>query len=142
MQEIELELIADLSQSQGLSYMLETHDLNVVRLMCDEVLVMYLGRIVERGPAAEVFANPAHPYTRLLADALPRLGQRAPAVALPAGEPTSPIDPDPRQCRYAARCPHARPRCSELSPSLSTLSPGREVACHFPLVNLPPESAA
>lgn len=141
-QAIVLELLAELRERHGLAYLFVSHDLNVVRLMCDEVLVMYLGRIVERGPAADVFANPAHPYTRLLVDALPRLGQPAPAVALPAGEPTSPIDPDPRQCRYASRCPQARPRCSELSPSLSTLARGREAACHFPLVNLAPESAA
>jgi oligopeptide/dipeptide ABC transporter ATP-binding protein len=134
-QAIVLALLAELRAKLGLAYLFVSHDLNVVRLMCDRVMVMYLGRIVESGPAAEVFANPAHPYTRLLVDALPRLGPAAAAVQLPAGEPTSPIDPDPKQCRYASRCSQARPRCSEVAPGLRHAGPGREVACHFPLLD-------
>jgi oligopeptide/dipeptide ABC transporter ATP-binding protein len=141
-QAIVLALLAELREKLGLAYLFVSHDLNVVRLMCDRVMVMYLGRIVESGPAAEVFANPAHPYTRLLVDALPRLGTEGGAVQLPAGEPTSPIDPDPKQCRYASRCPQARPRCSEVSPGLRHAGAGREVACHFPLFESHPENAA
>jgi len=141
-QAIVLALLAELREKLGLAYLFVSHDLNVVRLMCDRVMVMYLGRIVESGPAAEVFANPAHPYTRLLVDALPRLGTTGGAVPLPPGEPTSPIDPDPKQCRYAARCPQARPRCSEASPGLRQVAAGREVACHFPLLEAPVEHSA
>ena len=141
-QAIVLALLAELREKLRLAYLFVSHDLNVVRLMCDRVMVMYLGRIVESGPAAEVFAHPAHPYTRLLVDALPRLGTTGGAVALPAGEPTSPIDPDPRQCRYASRCPQARPRCSEASPGLRQVAAGREVACHFPLLEAPVEQPA
>lgn len=132
-QAIVLELLADLRTRHGLSYLFVSHDLNVVRLMCDRVMVMYLGRIVESGPAEEVFANPSHPYTRLLVDALPRLGEPAAPVALPTGEPGSPIDPDPRQCRYASRCAQAHSKCSEISPTLSAVGMNREVACHFPI---------
>jgi peptide/nickel transport system ATP-binding protein len=131
-QAIVLKLLAQLRERRGLSYLFVSHDLNVVRLMCDRVMVMYLGRIVEQGAAAEVFDRPAHPYTRLLVESLPKLGRQAPAPPA-TGEPTSPIDPDPRQCRYAPRCPQARPRCSEISPSLAHHGSAREVACHFPL---------
>ena len=140
-QAIVLDLLADLRQRHGLSYLFVSHDLNVVRLMCDRVMVMYLGRIVECGPAADVFARPAHPYTRLLVDALPRLGAPASSAPLPTGEPGSPIDPDPHQCRFASRCPQARPRCSEMSPSLAGVGTAREVACHFPLIDRPAPEA-
>jgi oligopeptide/dipeptide ABC transporter ATP-binding protein len=78
-----------------------------------------------------VFRHPAHPYTRLLIDALPQVG--APAPAEVAGEPTSPIDPDPNRCRFAARCPRAQPLCLQQSPLLAPRPQGRAVACHFPL---------
>ena len=130
-QAIVLRLLAQLRARRGLAYLFVSHDLNVVRLMCDRVMVMYLGRVVEQGPAAEVFARPAHPYTQLLVDSLPVLGRRAKAPAV-TGEPASPIDPDPRQCRFVSRCPQVRPRCTERAPSLTRLDGTHAVACHFP----------
>lgn len=133
-QSIVLRLLDGLRRQMGLAFLFVSHDLHVVRLMCDEVLVMYLGRIVERGPVQAVFDSPAHPYTRLLIDALPNAGT-PPRVEVSVGEATSPIDPDPNRCRFAARCPKAQARCLEKSPTLVSLDaerPQRMVACHFP----------
>ena len=132
-QAVVLRLLDDLRRQLGLAFLFVSHDLHVVQLMCEEVLVMYLGRVVERGPAREVFRQPAHPYTRLLIDALPRAGAPAP-VEVAAGEPTSPIDPDPNRCRFAARCPRVQPLCLQQSPALSSHPGSRAVACHFPLL--------
>src|SRR5271154_3822079 len=95
-----LQLLQDLKDRLGLSYLFVSHDLNVVRLLCDRILVMYLGHIVESGPAEAVFAAPAHPYTKALISAVPSLeggAEHHQRVALP-GEPRSPIDPDPNVC--------------------------------------------
>jgi len=128
-----LRLLDDLKRRLGLSYLFVSHDLNVVRLLCDRVLVMYLGKIVESGPADAVFAQPAHPYTKALLSAIPSFdpGGKRNAVRL-SGEPRSPIDPDPNVCRFYGRCPKGVERCATAMPALTMVTPDRQVACHFP----------
>ncbi len=116
-----------------MSLLFVSHDLNVVRLLCDRVAVMYLGKIVELGRSEDVFNTPRHPYTRALLDAIPAIDfDKAPAALL-QGEPGSPVNPDPRQCRFVGRCSRALARCSEHMPTLVRHGTAQEVACHFPL---------
>ena len=129
-----LQLLDSLKQCLDLSYLFVSHDLNVVRLLCDRILVMYLGRIVESGPADRVFAAPAHPYTQALLSAVPQPGVAAAAqrrIGLP-GEPRSPIDPDPAVCPLYGRCGRATDLCRSRMPPLREVAPGRLAACHFP----------
>ena len=121
-----LKLLAKLRREAGVALVFVSHDLNVVRLLCDRVLVMYLGKIVETGPTAAVFAAPRHPYTRALVSAVPGVGIRYAAPERLEGEPRSPIDPDPRACRLSGRCPIERAVCASDPPMLRVLEPGRE----------------
>ena len=127
-----LRLLADLKASLGMSYLFVSHDLNVVRMLCDRVIVMYLGKIVELGPAREVFARPAHPYTKALVASIPSLSssKNFSRVPLP-GEPRSPVDPDPKVCRFYGRCPEQAERCRAEAPALEKIAESREAACHF-----------
>ena len=133
-----LQLLDDLKQRLGLSYLFVSHDLNVVRLLCDRILVMYLGHIVESGPAADIFAAPAHPYTKALLSAVPTIGVGGGAtgrqrIELP-GDPRSPIDPDPNICPLYGRCFQATDECTTALPALREIAPGRHAACHFPII--------
>jgi len=106
-----LNLLMDLQQELGIAYLFISHNLQVVRHIADTVLVMYVGRVVEYGPKAVVFAHPAHPYTRALLASTPVLDPKARrARVLLTGEPPSPLDP-PSGCPFHKRCPHAIERC-------------------------------
>ena len=131
-QAVVLNLLADLREQLGMSYLFVSHDLNVVRLLCDRVFVMYLGKVVESGPVAEVFASPLHPYTQALVSAIPGTVPADKATRA-GGEPMSPIDPDPRTCRFYGRCARSGGRCNTEMPLLRPLLDGREAACHHPL---------
>jgi oligopeptide/dipeptide ABC transporter ATP-binding protein len=125
-----LKLLQELRERLGLSYLFVSHDLNVVRLLCDRVLVMYLGRVIESGPAARLLAAPAHPYTQALLSAIPKPGARSTRIPL-AGEPRSPIDPDPAICRLYGRCARATELCRSVSPPLQQVGAGHLAACHY-----------
>ncbi|MFQ5984717.1 MAG: peptide ABC transporter ATP-binding protein [Alphaproteobacteria bacterium] len=124
-----LNLLMDLQQEFNLAYLFISHDLSVVRHIADEVMVMYLGRPVEQGTAATIFAAPRHPYTRALLASTPRADpkERRRRVAL-KGELPSPLDP-PSGCAFHTRCPYATPVCARLDPELREVD-GRRVACH------------
>lgn len=126
-----LKLLAELRTRLGMSYVFVSHDLNVVRLLCDRVAVMYLGRIVEMGSAEEVFRAPRHPYTRALIAAAPALDGVRRAVPLLPGEPRSPVNLSPTICAFHGRCPNGVEACTTSRPVLRPMGPGWSAACHF-----------
>lgn len=123
-----LNLMLDLQDQRGLTYIFVTHDLSVVKHISDEIMVMYLGQMVEKAPADELFDNPLHPYTKALLSAIPipDIHAKKQRILL-KGEITSPINPKPG-CRFAARCIHATPECSQPQ-QLHEVSPGHFVSC-------------
>ncbi|MFD3539355.1 ABC transporter ATP-binding protein [Streptomyces sp. NPDC058662] len=139
-----LELIARLQQERGLGVVMITHDLGVVARVAHEVLVMYGGRAAEQAGVEELFADPAHPYTRGLLDSLPRLdtADDEPLPSIP-GSPPSLLAPAPG-CAFAPRCPRAAARCAQERPEPVRYGdgPGRTAACHFPGVRTVVEEAA
>ena len=133
-QAIVLKLLMALRRRAGVALMFVSHDLSVVRLLCDRIAVMYLGKIVETGAAEQVFRAPCHPYTAALISAIPRLpGVARPPTQRLEGEPRSPVDPDPHACRLAGRCPREQPRCTGEAPALRDVAAGQQARCHFPL---------
>jgi oligopeptide transport system ATP-binding protein len=127
-----LELLADIKRQQGTAILFVSHSLAVVRQLCERVLVMYLGRVVESGPTDEVFHRPRHPYTRLLLDSVPLLDpslERARLAALgTSGETPSAVE-QPRGCAFHTRCPLALSTCASTQPATETVAAGHEVAC-------------
>ena len=123
-----LNLLADLQRDLGLAYLFISHDLGVVRHIAHDVLVMYLGLVMEQGDKNRIFAQPLHPYTRALLDATPRLDGRANRTPL-RGELPSPLSP-PVGCVFSTRCPHTTEVCRADRPALRTVE-GRRVACHY-----------
>lgn len=136
-----LNLLKRLQRERGLTYIFISHDLGVIQQFCDEIAVMYLGKIVEQAPAARLFAEPRHPYTwSLIAAAAPpgpmrdKLKQRY----LLGGEPPSPVDPPPG-CRFADRCPAAIAKCRQNDPRLDLIGPDHYAACYRALELEPPD---
>ena len=127
-----LDLIRDLNQSMNTSVVFITHDLAVVKHISNEVLVMYLGQMVEKAPTAELFRNPRHPYTQALLSAIPvpSLDEKKPRMLL-KGELTSPINPKPA-CRFAPRCPYAKEQCRCSVPEITDLGSGHTIRCFYP----------
>lgn len=127
-----INLLKDLQREFGLSYIMIGHDLSVIRYVCDRVLVIYLGKIVERGTREQLFSTPRHPYTQALLRASP---EADPGRALPVRQTLmdadlpSPIDP-PSGCRFHTRCPHATTICKTTEPEMDTIRSGHDVMCH------------
>ena len=124
-----LNLLKKLQREMGLTYIFITHDLSVVNYFADDIAVMYLGQMVEKAPAEELFAHPTHPYTKALLSAIPvpEIGER-PERILRKGEISSPIDP-PDQCRFMKRCSCADETCQRECPKLREISKGHFVSC-------------
>ena len=126
-----LNLFKQMQRERGLSYLFISHDLSVVKHLCDRIAVMYLGRIVELAEKKELFANTLHPYTQALMSAIPaiRAANQGKKIRL-QGEPPSPIDP-PSGCAFHVRCPYAEKICAEQVPPLRDMGGGHMAACHF-----------
>lgn len=125
-----LNLMQDLQEARGLTYMFITHNLSVVKHISTNIMVMYLGQMVELCEGKELFAHNLHPYTKALLSAIPKpsIRNRQKRILL-KGELSSPIDPKPG-CRFAVRCPHATEDCFQKDPELREYCPGHFVACH------------
>ena len=126
-----LNLLKQIQRDRGLTYLFITHDLSVVKHISDDILVMYMGQMVEKAPCKALFRAPMHPYTKGLLSAIPvpSLKRRRERIIM-EGEITSPIDPKPG-CRFAVRCPYAQERCRQEQPAFRELEPGHFVGCHF-----------
>ncbi len=137
-----LNLMNDLQEKHGLTYIVISHDLSVVKYVSDRIGVMYLGKLVEVGPSNEIYEKPAHPYTQGLINAIPEPDpkrERAKDSQPMRGELPSAITP-PSGCRFRTRCPRAQDVCAEVEPVLRSFGPNHQAACHFPLQ--PPAAGA
>ncbi len=125
-----LELLKKMRSELHMSVLLITHDLGVIAEMCDRVIVMYSGKIVEEGDIKTIFAKPMHPYSKGLFASIPRMDQDVEKLHVIKGKVCDPLDP-PDGCWFSPRCPYCKERCMKEEPSLKTLHDGRQVACHF-----------
>jgi peptide/nickel transport system ATP-binding protein len=123
-----LNIMKDLQRQRGLTYLFISHNLAVVRHVSDQVGVMYLGRLVELADKQTLFANPRHPYTRMLLDAIPKMHDTGRARTPVQGEVPNPLNP-PTGCAFHPRCPHANARCKSERPALLEIQ-GIRIACH------------
>ena len=125
-----LNLLQDLQEAKGLTYIFITHDLSVVKHISDDILVMYVGSMVEKCPAKELFSHPYHPYTKGLLSAIPipSINVEKKRIVM-QGELTSPVDPKPG-CRFAKRCPYATDKCFNTEPVYEEIEPNHFVRCH------------
>jgi oligopeptide/dipeptide ABC transporter ATP-binding protein len=128
-----LNLMRDLQQKLGISYLIVTHNLPVVQHVSDRIAVMYLGRLLEQGDTRSIFKRPAHPYTRVLLDAVPQPdpAKRRELTSIEGEVPS--LRERPTGCEFHPRCAHKQERCSWDSPESESLADGRLVRCHFPL---------
>jgi oligopeptide/dipeptide ABC transporter ATP-binding protein len=136
-----INLLEELQEELHLSYIFVAHDLSVVRHVSDRILVMYLGKVMELSPAAELYSKPIHPYTEALLSAIPIPDpeeNRARERIVVGGEPPNPINP-PSGCRFHTRCPRATEVCKEIEPPLAEYPGGHLAACHHPLSVTPEE---
>lgn len=127
-----LNLLADLKAEFDLTYLFITHDLAVVEAVSDRIVVLYFGAVVEIGRAEDIFANPRHPYTKLLADSAPVVGRALKAPEQKGSELPDPLNPPPG-CAFAGRCPRATELCREQDPELTQMGDDQFAACHHPL---------
>ncbi len=126
-----INVLLSIREKRGISIIMVTHDLALSKDMVDELAIMYVGKIVEKGPAVDVVASPYHPYTHALTAAVPVPDPEAPKVrVLAEGEIPTNISPPPG-CRFHPRCPFAQEICGKVEPPLTEVSPDRLVACHF-----------
>ncbi len=127
-----LNLLMDLQEDRGLTYMFITHDMSVVKHISDDIMVMYMGKCVEKASYSELFKNPLHPYTKALLSAIPvpDITMRMRKAKVIRGEVSSPIDPKPG-CRFAARCEYCSDRCTAGDIPLNEVSPGHFLACPY-----------
>jgi oligopeptide/dipeptide ABC transporter ATP-binding protein len=134
-----LNLLMDLQDRLSLAFLFISHDLRVVRHISDRIAIMYLGKVVEEGPAGQVCSSPAHPYTAALLSSVPGLTTTYETADAPEvkGEPPSPINP-PNGCRFHPRCPRATQICEQTEPQLAAFGDGHRAACHHPLIQASP----
>ena len=129
-----LDLMNRLKEERDTAIMLITHDLGVVAQVCDRVMVMYAGRVIEEGPVRDIFHRPQHPYTRALLDSIPKAGKKEHGKRLPTISGIVPALTDlPIGCRFQDRCKYKEQRCVDEEPKLEDGPDGRPVRCHFPL---------
>ncbi|MGA1845625.1 ABC transporter ATP-binding protein [Deferribacter abyssi] len=124
-----LNLLLDLQEEFKLTYLFISHDLSVVRHISDRIIVMYLGKIMEKGTVNDIFNSPKHPYTQALLESVPEIGKEKKKLVL-KGEIPSPINP-PSGCRFRTRCPYVRNECAEITGDLIFVSDTHETACPF-----------
>jgi oligopeptide/dipeptide ABC transporter ATP-binding protein len=123
-----LNLLRDLQRAHGLALIFITHNLGIVAKMCDQLAVMYAGRVVESGPVRQIFNAPVHPYTQALLTSIPRMGDSRQRLTAIEGQPPD-LAALPPGCSFQPRCPSAMDRCRDENPEETTLDPGHTARC-------------